>query len=147
MYIGLGNNRALHILPDGSVLTEGLNELPAEAYFMLPLVVKLDPENFSGPGGFDKILQLEESLGSFTGRPEDVYERIGPILASKGITAERVAKVLLEMSPIQKMRNTNDISKDKYNNCKRRLIGFITDYYPGSSNVRKQNANRRNGIS
>lgn len=133
IYIGLGRGQSLHIFPDGTTKTEGHIELPAEAYFMLPLVTRLVPQEFLGTGDFPKIVELEETLGSITGRVEDVYKKVGPILASKGIPAARVAKVLLDKSPIKTMRDTNEISKDVYNGYKLKLVNIITEYYPGST--------------
>jgi hypothetical protein len=139
IYIGLGGSRALHILPNGKVRSEGLSgELPPEAYFMLPLVTKVVPQEFLGPGDFTKIQELEERLGNFTGRPEDIYERVGPFLASKGVTTGRVAKVLLEMSPIKIMKDTGQISKDAYNGYELSLVYKITEYYPGSARSKKE---------
>jgi hypothetical protein len=144
--IGLGNGRVLHILSDGTVRTEGLKELPAEAYLMFPLVTKLMPREFEGPGDFTSILELEEKLGSITGRAEDIYEKVGPFLAGEGIPAIRVAKVLLEMSPIKTMKDTGQITEDTYNGYTKGLRNIIVRYYPGSTKSEKENKKRLGGI-
>lgn len=145
--IGLGNGRALHIFPDGTTRTEGFKDLPAEAYFMLPLVTKLVPQEFLGPGQFTDILALEATLGSITGRVEDVYGKVGPLLVREGIPAVRVAKVLLEMSPIKTMKDTGQITEDAYNGYVQGLRNIIVRYYPGSTKSERENEKRRGGIS
>jgi len=136
--IGLGRGMALHIFPDGRTKSEGLSELPIEAFFMLPLIAKLAPNEFLGTGEFFEIAKLEDTLGNMVGTAERVYRRVGPILASKGIPAGRVAGVLLEKSPIRTMKNTGEISQDTYNGYKLGLTRLITEYYPGSGNVAKK---------
>lgn len=129
--IGLGNGVTLHIFPDKHVETIGRSELPADAYLMLPLVVKVVPAEFTGTGDFDSILQLGNTLGEYFGSAEEIYDRVGPFLASKGIAAKRVAKALLDMSPIRIMRQSGDLSNDAYDGYKIRLENEIKRYYPG----------------
>lgn len=138
VFIGLGKGGTLHIFPDGRTKSEGLTELPIEAFFMLPLVAKLAPKEFLETGEFSEIVKLEDTLGNIVGTVEEVYQRVGPFLASKGITAGRVAGVLLEKSPIKIMKDTGQISQDTYNGYKLSLTGLITEYYPGSGNIAKK---------
>jgi hypothetical protein len=136
--IGLGNGMVLHFFPNGKTESKGLTELPIEAFFMLPLVAKLAPQEFLGTGEFSEIARLEDTLGSMVGTVEEVYRKVGPFLASKGIPAGRVARVLLEKSPIKIMKDTGEISQDTYNGYKLGLTRLITEYYPGSGNVAKK---------
>lgn len=142
--IGLGSGKFLHIHPDGKTTSEGIKSFPPEAYFMLPLVTEVVPQEFQGPGDFDQIRQLEDTLGSFTGSVEDIYKKVGPFLAARGIPASEVAEVLMEMSPIHDMKD-KDISKNTYKGYELRLTNIIKRYYPGStiSERRRQNPSSR----
>lgn len=135
---GLGRGKMLHIYPDGRTETEGFKSLPGEAYFFMPLVTEIVPEEFLGAGQFTDILALENWLGEITGRAEDVYKKTGPYLAAQGISAERVASVVLEMSPIRVMRDTNEISLDAYHGYEMALRTKIANYYPGSTKSRRE---------
>ena len=144
---GLGKGRMLHIYPDGRTETEGFKNLPGEAYFFMPLVTEIVPEEFLGAGQFTDILALEGWLGEITGRAEDVYKKTGPYLASQGIPAERVAKVVLEMSPIRVMKDTGQITCDAYGGYEKALQNKITKYYPGSTiSERERQKPHRNAV-
>ncbi len=141
--IGLGEGRFIHIHPDGKTTTEGLKGLPPEAYFMLPLVARLVPQEFEGPGDFGKIQELEDTVGGIFGNIEEVYQALGPFLAGQGVSAEKVASKLLELSPVHTMRDTGQISNDSYTMFEERLETEIKRYYPGSTTSER----KRHGFS
>lgn len=132
--IGLGGGRELHIDPAGKVESVGIKYLPPEAFLFLPLVVRIAPSEFMGPGDFTQIQEMEDKLGESFGSPEDVYEAVGPFLVSKGIPARRVAKALIDISPIKTMNDTAQISDDVYYSFVDKLEDEVKKYYPGLRN-------------
>lgn len=138
LVMGLGGGRALFISSEGDVSEEGRKELPDFAYLMYPLVARVIPEEFEGPGGFSDIVELEKRLGEIFGSAEQVYEKVGPALAGKGVTATRLAKTFMEMSPVRKSERTGDTSQDTYLEYTRALARIITKYYPGSTLINKK---------
>ncbi len=128
LLMGLGKGRALHITPDGHVHELSSRDLPDYAIFLYPLVAKVTPEEFLATGEFDDILELERKLGDYVGSAEEVYEAIGPLLVHDGIPAARVAKALIEISPLK----SANLSKDARVLIEGDLRRKIIEYYPGS---------------
>ena len=138
LIMGLGKGRALYISSEGDVSEVGGKTLPDFAYLMYPLVARVIPEEFEGPGNFPDIVELEKRLGEIFGSAERVYEKVGPALAAKGVPAVRLAKTFLEMSPVRIWERTGNISQDTYKEYTRSLTRIITKYYPGSTLINKK---------
>lgn len=128
LLMGLGKGRVLHITPDGHVQELSSWDLPDYAIFLYPLVAKVTPEEFLATGEFDDILELEQKLKNYVGSAEEVYEAVGPLLVSDGIPAVRVAKALIEISPLK----SANLSEDARVLIKGQLRRKIIEYYPGS---------------
>lgn len=77
------------------------------------------------------------------GSAEEVFQAVGPLLVSDGIAAARVAKALIEISPLKSV----NISQDARDLCTGDLVRKIIEYYPGSVRWRREKKNPRRKIA
>ncbi|MFC1626027.1 hypothetical protein ACFL1Q_03230 [Patescibacteria group bacterium] len=138
LLVGLGDGKGLYISSSGEVKKYGRRELPDFAYLMFPLVARVVPKDFEGPGDFTKIMELEDKFGEYYGSAEEVYRKVGPALVQAGIPAERLAKTFMDMSPVRIAFGGKDIGEDAYNGYKIVLAHIISQYYPGPAAAKRR---------
>lgn len=142
LLMGLGRGRALHITPDGHVKELSSRNLPDYAIFLYPLVAKVTPEEFLATGEFADILELEQKLGDYVGSAEEFFQAVGPLLVRDGIAAARVAKALIEISPLKSVNLSNDARVLIEGDLRRKII----EYYPGSARSQREKKKPRKKI-
>lgn len=108
--------------------------VPWFAYYLLPLVSELETNEFEGVALFPKKVEMESKLvETYPGEGlEDIYQRIGATLASKGVKTRDVSEHLLQLTELRVMRDTGTIREDVWESFVDRFSFVLGRRYPGS---------------